>query len=105
MIRIQSSQLDNVVRFLLKIPRWAGEKPFFGFLILLLFALVISAAVFYQYVFLLQNAEAQNEIVQTRFDEQALQQIIQIWQEREQKFNQAGTLQSRNIFVPPQQVE
>ncbi len=105
MMKIQRSQFHRVFRFLLKIPRWTGENPFLGFLVLLIFSLFISGAVFYQYVFLLENAEAENEIVQTRFDERALQQVIQIWQEREQKFDQAGTLQPRDIFVPSQEAQ
>ena len=96
----QRSRLYRVVRFLLKIPWWAGENPFFSFLVLLLFALFISAVVFYHYVFLPGGKEVESEVVETRFDEPKLQEIIQTWQEQEEKFNQAGMLQVRNIFIP-----
>ncbi len=82
-----------------------GENPFLGFLALLFFALLVSSGVFYHYVFVAGDADATSEIVQTRFDQRALEQITQTWQKREEKFNQAGKDQTRNIFVPSQKAK
>src|SRR3989344_6294332 len=93
-------RLNSIVRSLPGILRWMGEHPFLSFLILLFLALLISGLVFYQYVFTVQDDISSNEIVQTRFNQQAFQQVMQIWREREEKFNQAGGGPGRNIFVP-----
>lgn len=94
--------LDVVVRSVLDVPRWIGENPFLGFLILLLLALLISSFVFYRYVISARGQETKIEIVQTRFDKQAFERLLQTWQEHEKKFQEAETIRPRNIFVPSQ---
>lgn len=80
--------------------RWMGENAFFGFLILFFIALLISSAVFYQYVFSARGSKVQSEIKQTNFQQEALEHVMQTWQERAQNFEQAGQTLERNIFVP-----
>jgi hypothetical protein len=96
--------LDTVLRFLLRAPRRLGENPFAGFLILLCLALLISSLVFWRYVFVARNEEVGGEITQVRFDQRKLQQIIQTWEERAEKFDQAGTIQLRDIFAGQEKV-
>jgi hypothetical protein len=100
----QRPLINTIARFLLRSPRWIGENPFVGFFILLLVALLISSLVFYRYVFLARSEDVGSEITQIRFDQQTLQQVIQAWQERDEKFTEAGTLVIRNIFARPQEV-
>ncbi len=97
---IQRFHLNTIIRSVLDIPRWIGENPFLGFLILLSLALLISSFIFYRYVFSVRSGGAEIEIVQTRFDQQAFERVLQIWQERKEKFNEAGVIRARNIFVP-----
>lgn len=99
---IQRFRFDIIVRFLLGFPRWMGENPFLGFLILLSIALLMSSLVFYQYVFVARDADIKNEIVQIRFDQQAFQELLGTWQKRKEKFNQADVLEVKNIFAPSQ---
>lgn len=97
---IQRFHLDTVIRFLrflLRVPRWMGENPFLGFLTLLFVALLISSMVFYRYVLAVSGT---SEIIQIRFDQRAFQQVIQEWQERKEKVNEAGVIRARNIFIP-----
>jgi len=84
-------------------PRWMGENAFFGFLLLLFVALVLSSAVFYRYVFLTRNAQVQADLTQVTFQEQTLKHIVETWQERDTRFGQAGKAPVRNIFAPLQQ--
>jgi len=76
-----------------------GENPFRGFFILLCVALLISSLVFWRYVFVARNEDVGGEITQVRLDQQTLQQVIQAWQERTEKFDQAGATQVRDIFA------
>lgn len=98
---MQRPLFDTTLHFLLHSPRRMGENPFKGFLILLCLALLISSLVFYRYVFVARNEDVGDEITQVRLDQQKLQQVIEVWQERAQKFDQAGTTQVRDIFARP----
>lgn len=92
----------NIIHFALSVPRWMGEKPFFGFLILLFLALSISSIVFYKTVLDVRNADGEDEVVQIRIDQRTFQGILQTWEERGEKFNEAGNVRVRNIFAPEQ---
>lgn len=100
----QRFHFHTILRFLVRSPRWTGENPFIGFSILLCLALLVSSLVFYRYVFEARNKDVGGEITQVRFDQQKLQQIIQMWEERSEKFDQAGTTQMRDIFARPAEV-
>ena len=100
----QRSLIDTILRFLLRSPRRMGENPFVGFLILLCLALLISSLVFYRYVFMARNEDVGSEITRVSLDQQKLQQVIQSWQERAEKFDQAGTIQVKDIFAEQEKV-
>lgn len=91
--------LDAILRFLLRSPRWIGESPFVGFLFLLCVALFLAGFVFYRYVFIVRNADVGSDIRHVRLDQQKLQQVVQSWNERQEKFNQAESDLVKNIFV------
>ena len=94
-------RLQNIAQSLPRTVRWMGEHPFLGFLILLSFALLISGSVFYQYVFTLKGDVPSDMVIQSRFDQQKFQEVVQIWQERGEKFNQSGAFHGKNIFASP----
>ncbi|HEY4510139.1 MAG TPA: hypothetical protein VJC15_04095 [Candidatus Paceibacterota bacterium] len=100
----QRFHFDTVLRFVSRSPRWIGENPFLGFLALLCLALLISSIVFYRYVFVARNEDVGGEITQIRLGQEKLQQVIQTWQERAEKFDQAGTTQVRDIFSRPAKI-
>ena len=99
------SVLDNISRFLRHAPRRLGENPFIGFSILLCLALLISSLVFWRYVFVPRSEDVVVEITQFGLDQKKLQQVIQSWQEREEKFDQAGSVYIRNVFEQPQAIQ
>ena len=96
------SVLDSISRFLRRSPRWTGENPFRRFSILLCLALLISSLVFWRYVFVPRSEDVVVEITQFGLDQKKLQQVIQKWQERAEKFDQAGKVQTRDIFAKPE---
>jgi len=96
---------EKIIHFALSVPRWMGEKPFFGFLILLFLALSISSIVFYRTVLNARSTDGEDEVVQIRIDQRTFQGILQTWEERGEKFNEAGNVRVRNIFAPEQTSE
>jgi len=96
---------QRIKKILLQIPRWVGENVFFGFIILLFFALIISAFVFYKYVFSARDADINTQIIQTKFQEQTFQKVLDIWEMRRVEFQNAGNETARNIFAPPLPVQ
>ena len=99
----QRFRFDNIIHFVLYALRWMGEKPFFGFLILLFLALSISSIVLYRTVLDVRIMDGEGEVMQIRIDQRTFQGILQTWQERGEKFNEAGNVRVRNIFVPEEQ--
>lgn len=93
-------RFNAMIGFGSRIPRWIGENPFFGFLILLFVAALISSVVFYRSVFLAASANEGYQVVETRFDQKAFGEMVQEWEAREERFIQAETLQIQNIVVP-----
>lgn len=105
MILIRLPKLDKAIRFFLALPRWMGENPFLGFLVLLLIALGISSLVFYQYVFLLRDAAVESTVIETRFNEKAFERVMQELQQRQEAFTQTESFQGRDILAPSVQNE
>lgn len=75
--------------FLKRLPRTLAEKALLVFLGLLLIALIFGGIIFYQYNILVKKREVQIIEEPLQFREKTYQNILQIWQEREKKFQQA----------------
>jgi hypothetical protein len=90
--------IHHIKKYALYAPRWMGENVFFGFLILFFVALILSSGVFYTYVFLARNTDLKIEFTEIKFQEQAFLRVLQVWEERETRFQEAGIQPARNIF-------
>jgi len=77
-----------------------GENAFLGFLVLLVIALCISSLVFYRYVFLLESAQLEFRPSQNTFQTKPFEDIVRVWQERGQAFEQASPENYRDAFAP-----
>jgi len=99
-MKMSRIKFNKIKVFFSKLPRILGEKAFLFFLALLFLALIFSGIVFYRYSFLIQNKKP--EISQSekpiQFKEKIYQDILQIWQEREERFNEAETKQYPDPF-------
>jgi len=82
------------------ILRWTGEHMFLGFLVLLLIAILFSSAVFYRYVYSLEGIHVVPDTSQSNFENAKFQQIIKIWEAKEIRFEETGTREYRDIFLP-----
>ena len=81
--------------------RWLGENAFLGFLFLFLVALLLSAGVFYKYVVTVQDVEIDIGIGGTNFHANTFQQVLEEWDSRAKRFEQATGEKHTNIFLPP----
>lgn len=84
-----------------KIPVLAGENTFVSFLILLIVAILISTAVFYQYALLVNSAPMQPQASQTAFQEQRFSKVLENLDTQAVKFREIDFKQYSNIFLSP----
>lgn len=80
----------NKLKFLARIPWLIAENVFLGFLAALFLVFIIAALVFCQYSVKPGNFKAETFKKSFLIKEEAYQKILKIWQENEQKFQEAG---------------
>lgn len=99
-MKISRINLNKIKIFFSKLPRILGEKAFLFFLALLFLALIFGGLIFYKYNFSIQNKKP--EISQSekpiQFKEKIYQDILQIWQDRGKRLNEAETKQYPDPF-------
>lgn len=83
--------------YFLKIPGLLAENAFLTFLGLFLIVLVISSILFYKYDILIKKTVIKTDDQPIEFKEQIHSSVIQIWQEREKKLEQADS----KIYLNP----
>lgn len=98
MIRIKRIQLKKIKHFFQTLPRILAEKPFLTFLVILLFFLILSGSIFYKYSILADKAKPEIPGKSLIFDEKTYNDILQIWQERKEKFEAADKKEYPNLF-------
>jgi len=98
-------EISKIKYFFKKIPRVLAEKAF-GFSILFIFlSLILGGLIFYKYSILTQKTEIDVAEETFKFQERAYQEILKIWQEREEKFNAVDSKQYSNPFQAPPPVK
>lgn len=98
--KLKLGQLTKVAFFLKRTPRWLAEHDFFASLFFILIAVIIGALVFYQYSFLAERAEPDVLDSGTALEERALEDILRLWQERQERFDQTEFKEYHNPFFP-----
>lgn len=98
MFKIKKINLKKLRYFLGKLPRILAEKPFLTFLVLLLFFLILSSLIFYKYSILSDKAKPEISEKPLAFNEKTYNDILQIWQERKEKFEAADKKEYPNLF-------
>jgi hypothetical protein len=75
-----------------------GERAFLTSLLLFFIASVLGGLVFYRYSILVEQRRQEFSERLLYFDEKNLQEVLKIWQERQKKFEEAGSIQYSNPF-------
>lgn len=92
-------KIKKIKDFFKKLPQILGEKALFVFLGLLLLALILGGIIFYQYNILVKKAEVQIFEEPLQFREKTYQSILEIWREKEKKFNEADLKEYLDPFL------
>jgi len=98
MIKLKKIQLKKFVTFLKKLPRILGERAFLTFWGLVILALIFGAIVFYKYNFLTKKSEPQIPESSLKFKEKIYEDVLKIWQEKEERFEGADLKEYPNPF-------
>ena len=97
-LKFRKIKLNGIQRFLSKLLKMFGEKPFLTSLGLILISLIIGGLVFYKYSILAENKKPEAQSSALILDEQTLQKILNTWQERQNEFEQTQTKEYPNPF-------
>lgn len=81
------------------IPRFLAERAFLSFLVLLVFCLIFGGAVFYRYNILAKNTGSEVSKNYLSFDEKTFRNVLEIWREREKRFEETDSKIYPNPFV------
>ncbi len=86
-------------KFLGKVPLVITTHTFWACLILFILSLAIGANLFYKYNILVQRAEPEGLEQAVFFKEKTYQQVLEIWQEREKRFQEADFKEYPDPFL------
>ncbi len=80
-------KIKRIFSFLEKLPKASAEKAFLTFLVFLLISLLFGGFLFYRYSVLAKPAAGISSKEESlEFKEKVYQEILKIWQERDEEF-------------------
>jgi O-antigen/teichoic acid export membrane protein len=97
-MKIPKFKIKKIGKFFKKLPRTLGERSFLTFLILLIIALIIGSLVFYKFSFLVKRQEIEVSRIPIKFQEKTYETVLKIWQEKEERFEEANLKEYPNPF-------
>jgi|APFre7841882654_1041346.scaffolds.fasta_scaffold03004_1 hypothetical protein len=90
-------KIDKIENFFKKLPWILAGHAFLSFLLLFIIILIVSAIIFYKYSILVQKIEPNVTEKSLQFKKGDYQKVLEIWQERDKKFQEAKS----DIFPNP----
>lgn len=98
MPKLKKIKLNRTKKFFKRLPKILGENTFLTSLILILISLILGGLVFYKYSVLVKARKPEVLEKPAFLNEEALQEILKIWQDRQKKFEEAGFKEYPNPF-------
>ena len=92
-------KLKEVTVFFKKLPIALGKNAFLTFLGLFILALLFASLIFYINYISIKNIEPDIIQEEFQFDSESYQEVLQIWQEKEQRFKETDSKSYPNPFV------
>lgn len=80
------------------LPLILGQRALLTFFVLFGFALIIGSLIFWQYNILAKKRSPEIRGKPIKFEEKSYQEILRIWEERENKFQEADSKAYSNPF-------
>jgi len=91
-------KLHKIKNFLKKLPIIIGENAFLISLLFILLSLILGGLVLYNYIRLTQKVEIQIIKEPVKFQFQTYEEVLKIWQEREEKSKEVDLKQYPDLF-------
>ena len=98
MFKIKNKRFKKIKNSFKRLPRVLGERAFLTSLLLFFIAAFLGGLVFYKYSILVEQRRQEFSERLLYFDEKNLQEVLKIWQERQEKFEEADSMQYSNPF-------
>jgi len=98
MLKLKQIKLKKIKYFLKKLPKNLGKRAFLLCLILLLISLITGLLIFYKYSFLTEKETPEISKGPLQFKEATFQRILEVWQEKDKKFEAADTKEYPDPF-------
>lgn len=99
MKKSKTIKFKEIKIFLKKLPKKLAEKAFFTFLGLFLLSLIFSSLIFYSYSIVPKKKILESVKTGLEFKSETYQEILQVWQNREEQLEQTDTKQYPDLFV------
>ncbi len=91
-------KIDKIKKFFKKLPWILGKNFFLASICFIILSLILGSFLFYRYNILAKKVELQITEKPLQFDEKTYQDILKIWQEREERLNEADLREYLNPF-------
>jgi len=98
MLKLDLRKLNKIIEFSKKLPRFLALHAFLVSLTLMAIAVTLGAATFYKYNFLAQRQKPEIFEQPLLLEEKAIQEILQVRQERQSRLDQAESKEYPNLF-------
>lgn len=99
MKKLKVVKLKQIKVFIKKLPKKLAEKAFLTFLGLFVLSLIFGGFIFYRYSILPQPKPVERGEVGLKFKLELYQKILEIWQNKEERFEKTAAKQYLNIFT------
>lgn len=100
-MKLKLKKTNGVLVLLAKLktlPTFLAENAFFTCLALISASLIFGGLLFYKYGFLVERRTPEISQKEPLIEEAAFQEILRIWQERQERFDQAATKEYNDPF-------
>lgn len=99
MKKLKVVKLKQIKVFIKKLPKKLAEKAFLTFLGLFMLSLIFGGLIFYKYSILPQPEPVEEGEVGLKFKSELYQKILEIWQNKEGRFEKTAAKQYLNLFI------
>lgn len=99
MFQIKRIRLKKIKQFLKNLPIFLAERFFLTFFVLLIIFLLLLGLIFFKYNVLIKNKNMEISEKPLMFESKLYDDILQIWQNKKIKFENADAEKYRNLFL------
>ncbi|MCP6718440.1 MAG: hypothetical protein KJI70_02790 [Patescibacteria group bacterium] len=99
MKKLKIIRFEELKAIIKKLPKKLAEKAFLSFLGLFILSMIFGMLIFYRYRVEPEETIPETSKVGLQFKSDLYQQVLEIWQNTEQKFEKTDTKQYPNLFV------